>query len=206
MCQHQGLSVLENIEGFFQAFSVNVSVGFLTMLIGLPIGFLTAAIRFYFSGWAARLVGFLIGFLRAFPVFVLMFLAVSFLASVGVFEILGNDYASQLALIVALLAYTISACSDAALTFFRYRALGQMHQAWLLIPNMFQIFVITVVDTGFGAAIGVKEAVTFTLALSESYETRIERISLLIVVILFFATTLALSKRFIAKMSVRIQQ
>ena len=85
------------------------------------------------------------------------------------------------------------------MTFLNYRARGELAQAWLVVPNVFQIFVITVMASSIGAALGVQEAVAFTLSLAQTYETRIERIALIICVIVFLAGILMSSKFLVAR-------
>ena len=85
------------------------------------------------------------------------------------------------------------------MTFLNYRARGELAQAWLVVTNVFQIFVITVMASSIGAALGVQEAVAFTLSLAQTYETRIERIALIICVIVFFAGILMSSKFLVAR-------
>lgn len=185
---------LHNFGLFLQAFTINLRVGLLALVVGLLIGFVSATIRFRNKGATSRLTGFLIGFLRAFPVYVLMFVAVNLLAFLGTFEALSPNQAAEAALIVALSAYTISACSDASLTFLQHRASGQYAQAWLVVPNIIQIYVITVISSSVGAAIGLQEAVTFILNLSETLPTRGERILLVFMAILFFAAIMGTTR------------
>lgn len=196
--------MLDDVFGFLQALTVNLRIGLAALLIGLALGFVTAVIRHRGKGLMARAVGFLIGFLRAFPVYVLMFVAANVLASMAAFNAFDAGLSASVALIIALLAYTVSACSDACLTFLNHRARGYLTQAWLIVPNVFQIFVVTVMSSSIGAALGVQEAVAFTLALAETYETRIERIALILVVILFFAGMLRSSKFLVARSSALI--
>lgn len=191
--------MLDNLLGFFLAFTVNFRLGFVALFIGLVLGLLTAVIRCRTSGVSARFIGFLIGFLRAFPVYVLMFVAASLFSTMSLFTAFDAEFSASIAVIVALLAYTVSACSDACVTFLNFRARGELAQAWLVVPNVFQIFVITVMASSIGAALGVQEAVAFTLSLAQTYETRIERIALIICVIVFFAGILMSSKFLVAR-------
>jgi ABC-type amino acid transport system permease subunit len=188
-----------NLFGFFQAFTVNLRLGLVALLIGLVLGLLTAVIRCRTDGFSARFIGFLIGVLRAFPVYVLMFVAASIFSTMSLFNAYEAEFSASIAVIVALLAYTVSACSDACVTFLNFRARGQLAQAWLVVPNVFQIFVITVMASSIGAALGVQEAVAFTLSLAQTYEMRIERIGLIICVIVFFAGILMTSRFLVAR-------
>lgn len=65
------------------------------------------------------------------------------------------------------------------------------------------MFIVAVMSSGVGAAIGVHEAVHFTLALSETYESRRDRIILVVIVILFFAVILAGAKYGLVRASAR---
>jgi len=186
--------VLENVWLFLDAFTINLRIGIIALLVGLLTGFTSAILRFRSHGTTARLTGFFVGFLRAFPIYVLMFVAVNLLASMGTFDALTSKQPAEIALIVALSAYTVSACSDACLAFLQHRYRGQHSQAWLVVPNIIQIYVITVMSSSVGAAIGLQEAVTFTLNLSETLPTRYERILLVFAAILFFASIMGLTR------------
>lgn len=186
--------MLNDLYGFLQALMVNLQIGFIASALGFVLGFLAATVQYRFSGVGSRVAGFFIGLLRAFPIYVLMFVILNIFASTGILRAFSVETNASIALVLALLAYTISACADACLTFLRHRGLGQTAQAWLLVPNVFQIFVITVTSSSVGAAIGVQEAVTYTLSLAETYETHAQRIGLIVLVILFFAGLLGLSK------------
>ena len=54
---------------FIQAFLVNISVGFASLLVGLVIG-IPFAYVWYAGGFIAGLIGVVVGLLRASPVFV----------------------------------------------------------------------------------------------------------------------------------------
>lgn len=197
--------MLDNIYGFLQALTVNLKIGFIALFLGLVLGFLAALVRYRSTGFGGRIAGFFIGFLRAFPIYVLMFVLLNIVASTGIFGTRSSEATASIVLVLAMLGYTVSACADACLTFLRHRGLGETAQAWLLIPNVFQIFVITVTSTSIGAAIGVQEAVTYTLSLAETFEARAQRIGLIVLVILFFAGLLGLSKVLVETLTRRIR-
>ena len=158
--------MLENVLLFLQALLVNLRIGSLTLAVGMGVGLIMAVIRHRGDGFARRGVEWLINFLRAFPVYVLLFVAANMLASIDMFDGVSPEGLAKFALVIALSAYTISACSDACLTFLRHRSRNEIEQAWLVIPNVVHIFVVTVVSTSLGAAIGVQEAVMFTIDLA----------------------------------------
>jgi hypothetical protein len=196
--------MIENIWLFLGAFTVNLRLGLLAVLIGLLIGFVSAVARFKGAGVTSGLTGFLIAFLRAFPVYVLMFVAVNLLASLGALDALTANQAAEVALVIALSAYTTSACSDASLSLLQYRSLGQYSQAWLFLPNVMQIYVITVISSSVGAAIGLQESVTFTINLAETLPDRQDRMLLVFSVILFFVAIMGFTRWGVAQVSSQI--
>jgi len=186
--------VLDNLWLFLSAFTINLRVGVIALLIGLLGGFVAALLRFRSVGPTTRLTEFFIGLLRAFPVYVLMFVAINLLASSGAFDTLGTQYAAEAAVIIAQSAFTISACSDASLSFLQYNAVGKHRQAWLVVPNLLQIYVVCVMSSSVGAAIGLQEVATFTLNLAETLPSLNERILLVFMVILFCAVMMGLTR------------
>jgi hypothetical protein len=195
--------MLDHLLGFLNALTVNLSIGLLVLLVGLCLGFVTAAIRLAPNRLGAQAMNFFIGILRAVPSYVIMVVMAAILTSADALGMLGSQTAALLALFLALLAGSISSCSDACVTFLQYRAQGRMDQALLIVPNLFQIFIVAVMSSGVGAAIGVHEAVHYTLALAETYESRIDRIILVASVILLFAAILTPTKYLVGRASAR---
>ncbi len=196
--------MLDHLLGFLNALTVNFSVGLLTLFVGLFLGFVTAAVRLAPNRLSAQTMNVVIGILRAVPSYVLMVVAAAIFTSADALGALSSQNAALIALFLALLAGTVSSCSDACVTFLQYRAQGRMEQAWLIVPNTFQIFIVAVMSSGVGAAIGVHEAVHYTLALAETYESRLDRIILVVIVILFFAAILASAKYMVGRASARL--
>jgi len=77
---------------------------------------------------------------------------------------------------------------------------------WLVIPNVFRIFVILVMSTSIGAAIGVKEAVTYTLIFSDGLVERSQKIMLLLLATVFFAVFFAAAKLMLDQLTRRIKR
>jgi hypothetical protein len=195
--------MLNHLLGFLNALTVNLSIGLLTLMAGLCLGFVTAAVRLAPNRLGAQAMNFFIGILRAVPSYVIMIVMTAILISTDALGMLVAEKEALLALFLAMLAGGISSCSDACVTFLQYRAQGRMEQALLIVPNAFQIFIVAVMSSGMGAAIGVHEAVYYTLALAEAYESRIDRIILVVVVILFFAAILGSTKYLVGRASSR---
>lgn len=170
---------------FIQAFLVNISVGFASLLVGLVIG-IPFAYVWYAGGFIAGLIGVVVGLLRASPVFVFMFLCLNILTQVidG-----GSSRASlipMIALVLALSCYSISVVADTWLDLLKRYGAMTRESIMLAIPVHIRTFVILVMSTSVGAAIGVQEAIMLTLARGETLSTRQDQIELVSVVLLFF--------------------
>lgn len=193
--------MLETIIHFLDAFTLNLRIGSASLLIGVVLGLGSAALRFKRITMISRFIGFIIGLLRAFPVYVFMFVAFNYLVSSIAFDSLSLSQTSEIAVILAISVYTIPACSDAFLSFLLNRFQGKHEQSWLIFPNLMQVYVISVMSSSVGAALGLQEAVTFTLSLAETLPTREQRILLVFVVMLFFASIMASTRWIVLRLS-----
>jgi len=196
--------MLDQVLGFLQALTINLSIGLTVVVLALTIGFVTAVVRLGSFTLGSRSMNFLIGVLRTAPSYVLLFVVAATLKATTEPDTSGGTIIPLVALLLALLAGALASCSDACVTFLQYRALGQTKQAWLIVPNIFQVFIVAVMTSGTGAVIGVHEAVHYTLALADTYETRVERIVLVGVVILFFAGLLGFAKFLSTRLSAHL--
>jgi ABC-type amino acid transport system permease subunit len=170
---------------FIQAFLVNVSVGFASLLVGLVIG-IPFAYVWYAGGFIAGLIGVVVGLLRASPVFVFMFLCLNILTQVIDGGSARASFTPMIALVLALSCYSISVVADTWLDLLKRYGAMTRESIMLAIPVHIRTFVILVMSTSVGAAIGVQESVMLTLARGETLSTRQDQIELVSVVLLFF--------------------
>jgi ABC-type amino acid transport system permease subunit len=170
---------------FIQAFLVNVSVGFASLLVGLVIG-IPFAYVWYAGGFIAGLIGVVVGLLRASPVFVFMFLCLNILTQVIDGGSARASFTPMIALVLALSCYSISVVADTWLDLLKGYGAMTRESIMLAIPVHIRTFVILVMSTSVGAAIGVQESVMLTLARGETLSTRQDQIELVSVVLLFF--------------------
>ena len=170
---------------FIQAFLVNVSVGFASLLVGLVIG-IPFAYVWYAGGFIAGLIGVVVGLLRASPVFVFMFLCLNILTQVIDGGSARASLTPMIALVLALSCYSISVVADTWLDLLKGYGAMTRESIMLAIPVHIRTFVILVMSTSVGAAIGVQEAVMLTLARGDTLSTRQDQIELVSVVLLFF--------------------
>lgn len=173
--------------GFLSAFRINMEVGLYSLFGGVLLGFPFTWLRIK-GGWPKKVTEWFITLLRAFPVFVLMFALLNFLSQ--------STYVTQhftlnipkLVLIIALCAYSTAVISDVAKDSWEYWRRDDYAHALLLIPNLFRIFTILVMSSSIGAAIGVQDAVSYTLGRMEEMPDALTRIWLVLGATIFFVT------------------
>jgi ABC-type amino acid transport system permease subunit len=178
-------TLLDLIPGFLSAFLLNLQVGMFALLggilIGLPLTWLI--IRGSLLGKASE---YLIAFMRAFPVFVMMFVLLNFFSETLHSLLPTLESLHKITLIAALCTYSASAISDAAKDSWHNFCRSEYAETLLIIPNMFRIFTILVMSSSIGAAIGVKEAVSYTLIHIEIMPDPLDRIMTVFIVTVFF--------------------
>jgi ABC-type amino acid transport system permease subunit len=160
-------------------------VGFASLLVGLVIG-IPFAYVWYAGGFIAGLIGVVVGLLRASPVFVFMFLCLNILTQVIDGGSARASLTPMIALVLALSCYSISVVADTWLDLLKRYGAMTRESIMLAIPVHIRTFVILVMSTSVGAAIGVQEAVMLTLARGDTLSTRQDQIELVSVVLLFF--------------------
>ena len=124
--------------------------------------------------------------MQAAPTYAIMFFALSALPRD--LSVLGWPIAGLAAVMLAQAVYMIAYVAENF-----YRALEHLDQnererALLFLPNLLRGFVVVVMSSGFGAAIGVSEAVGVTMQQAELLHAAGDRVLLFLVVIAFFVT------------------
>jgi ABC-type amino acid transport system permease subunit len=190
---------------FMQAFYVNILVGFASLLVGLAIG-IPFAYAAYSGGLIASLVGAIVGLLRASPVFVFMFLCFNILTQVIDGGSSTAIFTPVIALILALSCYSIAVVADTWLDLFKRHGAMTRETIMLAIPIHSRTFVILVMSTSVGAAIGVREAVMLTLARVDTMNTRQDQIEFVLVVLLFFVVFFSIAKYLIVLLTRKLDK
>jgi ABC-type amino acid transport system permease subunit len=178
-------SIFNLASGFLYAFRVNLEVGVYSLLGGILLGFPLTWLRVQ-GGWPRKLTEGFITLLRAFPVFVLMFAVLNILTHSAYVTQHFTLNIPKTVLIIALCAYSTSVVSDAAEDCWNHFSKSDYAQAWLLIPTLFRIFTILVMSSSVGAAIGVQDAVSYTLGRMEEIPDALTRIWLVLAATTFF--------------------
>lgn len=170
------------IVGFLNAFKTNLEVGIYALLGGILFALPLTWLRIR-GGFLGKCSETFISLLRAFPVFVLMFVLLNLFSRT--FQDLTNNE-PKTALILALCAYATAVISDAAQDSWQHFHLAELTEALLIIPNLLRIFTILVMSSSVGAAVGVQDAVSFTLKSADQMPDANERILTVFLVTVFF--------------------
>ena len=164
-------------------FLVNLEVAFGAVMVGLAVGLPMALLRDRLPG-SQRIVWPCVRLMQAAPTYVIMYFMLSMLPrDISLF---GFHTAGLAAVILAQSVYLASYIADNG-----YRALEHLHRnerehALLFLPNLLRGFFVVVMSSGFGAAIGVSEAVSVTMREAERLHTVGPRILLFVVAIALF--------------------
>jgi ABC-type amino acid transport system permease subunit len=170
------------IVGFLNAFKTNLEVGIYALLGGILVALPLTWLRLR-GGPLGNCSETFISLLRAFPVFVLMFVLLNLFSNT--FQNLTNNE-PKTALILALCAYATAVISDAALDSWQHFRLAELTEAFLIVPNLLRIFTILVMSSSIGAAVGVQDAVSFTLRSADQMQEASDRILTVFLVTIFF--------------------
>jgi ABC-type arginine transport system permease subunit len=143
----------------------------LGLALGLPLGLLQLG-----GGLGGRLAGGLVGLVRAAPTFVVMFFLLNIIPPdatlMGVPLALSDRTIVALSLVPYAAAYVADNGREAAL---QLRA-GAADAALLFLPNLVRAFLVLVMSSGAGAAIGVSEGVAVVLREAERWPTLAEKL------------------------------
>lgn len=170
------------IVGFLNAFKTNLEVGIDALLGGILVALPLTCLRIR-GGFLGNCSETFISLLRAFPVFVLMFVLLNLFSHT--FQDLTNNE-PKVALILALGAYATAVISDAAQDSWQHFRRAELTEALLFVPNLLRIFTILVMSSSVGAAVGVQDAVSFTLKSADQMQEANTRILVVFLVTVFF--------------------
>jgi len=187
------LDFISFIPAFLHAFLQNLWIGCVALIIGIALG-APFALIVHKKNFMQGVVKGLLVFLRALPVFIVMYISLGILTMT--FSADDTSYLSTpvLALLIGLCFTATSGVYDASLDALRLRDAGQIDQALLIIPNIFRVFVSVASTTSVGAALGVKEAVSYSLTTAERMTSVADRVAIVLFVSLFFVCFVLLSR------------
>ena len=194
------------VLNFLTYFLTNIKIGLISLLLGLLLGMPLALVLDKKNKWLTPLVTVLLFFCRGFPVYILMFALLNSLSADGFFKAFSDETIRMIAIILALTAYALAAICDLTLVMLTQLAKGQMAEAFLIVPNIFRVFTTVLISSSVGAAIGVSEAVSYTIRVYERFPDRLDRFLLVLGVTIFFALFQTACKKLVLILSHAMQR
>lgn len=143
----------------------------LGLALGLPLGLLQLGV-----GFRRWLAGLIVGTMRAAPTFVVMFFLLNIISPDATFFGLPARPSDRMIVALSLVPYAMAYVADngreAALQLRR----GANESALLFLPNIVRAFLVLVMSSGAGAAIGVADGVAVVLRAAERWPTLPEKL------------------------------
>ncbi len=181
--------MLELLSQFLPAFLsgllVNFEMAICALLGGVLLGAPLAAARFR-NKLAAVPAAWLVAVLRTVPTMVMMFFLVNVVPasfSVGSWR---WSMTPWLAVMVSLMLYAAAYVSDNAVEAMRQLRSGSPVAAMLFLMGLARTFLVMVLSSGFGAAVGVVEAVAVTMRAIDTLPKASDKLLLIGLVIVMF--------------------
>jgi ABC-type amino acid transport system permease subunit len=177
------IPILANLAPVLGGFLVNLQIAFGALILSLALGFPLALLRQrvprmrYVIQPCVRLM-------QAAPTYVIMFFALALVP--GRLQVFGTPISGLIAVILAQSVYLTTYVADNCYSALEHRRRGEAEQALLILPNLMRGFFVVVMSSGFGAAIGVSEAVATTMRQAERLHQLGDRVLLCLTVIAFF--------------------
>lgn len=176
--------LLQFIPTLLAGFMVNLEIGAIVVVIAVTVGVPLSLLRHRFPK-LSRPLGAAVRLMQALPTYVVMFFTLTLLPR-EVF-LFGTPITGLIAVIFSLSIYLIAYVAEDARDALVYLDRHDRDHALLFLPNLLRGFVVVVMSSGFGAAVGVSEAVSVTMRQAERLPALSERILLFMVTIIFFA-------------------
>lgn len=172
---------------FLEAFLTNLWVGAAALALGTVTGGPLALLR-HGVPVAGRAAGAITALMRVSPAFVVMFFLLNVMPADVRIAGARVLMPPSVILILALGVHAAAHISDNFLETLRHRHDSPHAAALRIVPDMMRLFIVLVLLSTIGAAIGVPEAVTATLRQTNLIPGTVGRSLLVTAVILFFAS------------------
>ena len=196
---------IDFVLNFLTYFLTNVKIGVISLVLGLLVGVPLALLLHKKNKWLTPVVNTSLFFCRGFPVYILMFALLNSLSADSFFKSFPDETVRLIAIVLALAAFALAAICDLTLVMLTQLAKGQMAEAFLIVPNVFRVFTAVLISSSVGAAIGVSEAVSYTIRVYERFPDRLDRFLLVLGVTIFFAMFQTVCKRIVLALSDAVQ-
>jgi len=190
-------NLLDFVSNFLTYFLTNIKIGVLSLAGGLVLGVPLALLLNRQNKWLTAAISVVLFFCRGFPVYILMFALLNGLSIDVILKEFSDETVRKGAIVLALAAYALAAICDLTLVMLTQLKKGQMAEAFLIVPNIFRVFTTVLISSSVGAAIGVSEAVSYTIRVYERFPDRVDRFLLVLGVTIFFAIFQTVCKRLV---------
>lgn len=171
------------LPSLLAGFLVNLTVAAGAVALGLAVGVPLALLR-WLAPRSSRIVWPGVRLMQAAPTYVVMFFVLSLLPRDWV--LFGLVPTGLAAVILAQSVYMTSYVADNCYRAIEHVARRERDLALLFLPNLLRGWLLVVMSSGFGAAIGVQEAVGVTMRQAEQLHEATDRVVLFLVVIALF--------------------
>lgn len=179
--------MLEMIDQFipilWAGFLVNLEIGVAAVVIALLLAMPLTLLRRQLT-LLQRPILLCIQLMQALPTYVTMFFVLNLLPDN--LALWGHPIESVTAVVLAQSVYLTAYVAEDAHEALTHLHRKQLEQALLFLPNLLRGFVVVVMSSGFGAAVGVSEAVGVTMHQAERFPALGDRVLLFGVTITFF--------------------
>jgi hypothetical protein len=163
---------------------VNLQVAAGAVAIGLGVGVPVALLREWVP-LSRRIVWPCVRLMQAAPVYVVMYFILSMLSRD--LSLFGEPAAGLVAVTLAQSVYMTAYVAENGYRTLEHLRRDERNLALLFLPNLLRGAVLVVMSSGFGAAIGVSEAVAVTMREAARLHAVGQRVALFLVVIALFA-------------------
>ena len=166
-------------NGFFAellgGMAVNLWIAAVALAVGLGLGLPLALLQL--AGRRRRwLAGALLGPMRAAPTFVVMFFLLNVIPPDATILGLPSAPSPQLIVALSLVPYAAAYVADNGREALLQLRRGAGEAALLFLPNLMRAFLVLVMSSGAGAAIGVSEGVAVILREAERWPTLADKL------------------------------
>jgi ABC-type amino acid transport system permease subunit len=188
---------LQFLPELLAGFLVNLEIAAGAVALGLAAGMPLALLRLMVPR-SRRVIWPCVRLMQAAPTYVIMYFALNLLPRD--LTLFGTAVTGLAAVILAQAVYMASYVAENGFRALEYLRAGQRDLALLFLPNLLRGWVVVIMSSGFGAAIGVSEAVGVTMRHAERLHAVGDRVELFVAVIALFVVVFGTANLLIGRL------
>lgn len=178
-------------------FLINLQIAAGAVVIGLAAGLPLALLRQY-APRSRHIVWSCVRLMQAAPTYVIMYFVLNILPRD--LSLFGMPVTGLMAVILAQSVYLTAYIAENGYRSLEHLQRDERELALLFVPNVLRGWVVVILSSGFGAAIGVSEAVGVTMRHAERMPLVGDRVVLFVTVIAFFVLVFSTANWLINRM------